>query len=100
MTEEFKNYLEWFKELDTLEKREELYDQLKYLTETTNELSDNVDVNDSFIDNKILLDLKINQLSEDAYLETLLILVSATQNSLANYNNGMSKLLEQSIKIK
>jgi len=98
---EFDNYMEWFKNLEINEKREEVYNLAKILATVTSDLSNSVGVEDSVLINKDLLEVynKYDKMLENDFLEALLVLLSSTQKSLTKYNNGISDLLEERINI-
>jgi len=89
----FSNYMKEFNEKDINEKKKEVYIQLKLLSNVTSELSASMGNN---IDFGIKEDFYGKQVfnQDDVYLTKLLILISSIQNSLADYTNSISNILE------
>lgn len=95
MTENFDEYMNYFKGLSLKEKQGIVYEQLQILSSFTNKLCKELNIPNEIILNKELLDLKGDNYTEDDFAEAIIVLINSTQNSVCDYSNGISALLDK-----
>lgn len=93
MNENFDEYMNFFKEQPLKEKQKIIYEQLQMLTGLTNNMCKELEIPNEPILNKELLDLKNNNYTEDDFAEAIIVLINSVQNSICDYSNGISNLL-------
>lgn len=91
----FDLYISKFKSFDKDEKREKLLEELKVLAALSNKMCLKFGLANEILLNEELSDLKKDDFTEDDYLEALMVFVCSIENSLADYNNGISSLFKQ-----
>ena len=88
--ENFDEYMSYYKSLPLKEKQSILFNQLKMLSSITNQLCQEVGVNNEVIVNRELLDMNSNNYTEDDFAEALVVLVSSVQNSICDFCEKIS----------
>ncbi len=81
----FNNYMNEVKKLDTKGKRKELYDSLMNLGNSIVELAKMEGVELHFLQNREIEDLYNENLSEDDYLEAMLVYFEMIKNMVGEY---------------
>ena len=95
MNEDFNEYVEFFKGLSLEEKQKIIYEQLQMLTSFTNSMCKEINVDNEVLLNKELLDLKEKNYTQDDFAEAIIVLINSIQNSICDYTNGISSLLDR-----
>lgn len=85
LNESLNEYIESVKELDTNSKRQELYESLIDFGQTIQELAQDDDIQLHYLNNKEIDDLYNNNLSEDDFLEAMLVYVEMIKNMVGEY---------------
>lgn len=88
--EKFDEYMSYYKTLPLKEKQNILIEQLKMLSSVTNQLCQEVGVDNEVIVNRELLDLNSNNYTEDDFAEALVVLVSSVQDSICDFCEKIS----------
>ena len=86
----FDEYMSYYKTLPLKEKQNILIEQLKMLSSVTNQLCQEVGVDNEVIVNRELLDLNSNNYTEDDFAEALVVLVSSVQDSICDFCEKIS----------
>jgi len=81
----FDNYMQEVKKLDINGKRKELYDSLMNLGNTIVQLAKNDGVELHYLKNREIEDLFNQNLSEDDYLEAMLVYFEMIKNMIGEY---------------
>lgn len=95
MTENIEEYMTFFKSQTLKEKQGIIYEQLQLLAGLTNKMCKELNIPNEVILNKELLDLKDTNYTEDDFAEAIVVLISSIQNSICDYSNGVSELLDK-----
>lgn len=95
MKENIDEYMIFFKKQGLKEKQSIIYEQLQILARFTNDLCKNINVSNELILNKEILDLKKESYTEDDFTEAIIILINSIQNSICDYSNGITNLLDK-----
>lgn len=95
MKENINDYIKYFKEQTLKEKQSIIYEQLQILMGLTSSLCKELNIENEPILNRELLDLKNNNYSEDDFAEAIIVLINSIQNSICDYANGISMLLDK-----
>ncbi len=95
MNEDINEYMTFFKEQNLKEKQSIIYEQLQILTGLTNNLCNKLNISNEPILNKEILDLKNNNYSQDDFAEAIIVFIISIQNSICDYSNGISDLLDK-----
>ena len=95
MEENINDYMSYFKKLSLKEKQGIIYEQLQTLTGLTNNLCKELNIENEPILNREILDLKNINYSEDDFAEAIIVLINSIQNSICDYTNGISILLDK-----
>ena len=95
MTENFEEYMKFFKEQSLREKQSIIFEQLQMLTGFTNDLCSNLNIPNEVLVNRELLDIKKDDYTEDDFAEAVIVLINSIQNSICDYTNGISNLFEK-----
>ena len=95
MKENIDEYMIFFKKQGLKEKQSIIYEQLQILARFTNDLCKNINVSNELILNKEILDLKKESYTEDDFTEAIIVLINSIQNSICDYSNGISNLLDK-----
>ena len=93
-TENFNDYMEFFKQQTLKEKQSIIFDQMKTLASFTNSLCDELGVISELIINKELLDLNKENYTEDDFAEAIIVLVNSIQNSIGDLTEFLSNLAD------
>ena len=91
--DEFNKYMEEFKKNSLEEKRKISLDQLKIIASLTNTMCNELGVKNDLIITKDVLEAEKN-ISEDDYVEAVVVYTSSIQNSLCDFIDKMSEILE------
>ena len=91
--DEFNKYMEEFKKNSLEEKRKISLDQLKIIASLTNTMCNELGVKNDLIITKDVLEAEKN-ISEDDYVEAVVVYTSSIQNSLCDFIDKMSQILE------
>ena len=94
MKEEFNEYMFFFKSQSLEEKQNIIYKQLQMLAAFTNNLCKELSIDNELIMNKELLDLKKDDYTQDDFAEAIITLVNSIQNSICDYSNGITNILD------
>lgn len=81
----FNNYMQEVKKLDTNGKRKELYDSLMELGNLIAKLSERDNIELHYLKNKEIGDLYKENLSEDDFLEAMLVYFEMIKNAIGEY---------------
>lgn len=95
MKENIDEYMIFFKKQGLKEKQSIIYEQLQILARFTNDLCKNINVSNELILNKEILDLKKESYTEDDFTEAIIVLINSIQNSICDYSNGITNLLDK-----
>lgn len=95
MKENIDEYMIFFKKQGLKEKQSIIYEQLQILARFTNDLCKNINVSNELILNKEILDLKNESYTEDDFTEAIIVLINSIQNSICDYSNGITNLLDK-----
>ena len=94
MNEDINEYMAFLSQ--TLkEKQSIVYEQLQMLAGFTNDLCKELNIPNELILNRELLDLKKDDYTEDDFAEAIIVLINSVQNSICDYANGISTLLDK-----
>lgn len=85
INEAFNNYMNEIKKLDTNSKRKELYDSLMNLGNSIVELAKMEGIELHYLQNREIEDLYNENLSEDDYLEAMLVYFEMIKNMVGEY---------------
>lgn len=94
MNENFDEYMNFFKEQPLKEKQKIIYEQLQMLTGLTNNMCKELEIPNEPILNKELLDLNKDDYTEDDFAEAIIVFINSIQNSICDYSNGISMMLD------
>lgn len=95
MTEDINKYMNYFKEQPLKEKQKIIYEQLQLLASFTNNLCKELEIPNEIIVNRELLDLKKEDYTEEDFAEAIIVLINSVQNSVCDYANGITTLLDR-----
>lgn len=96
MEENFNEYLDFFRNQTFGEKQNIVFEHLQILSEFTSGICKELDIpNEEFSNN--MQDLNKENLTNDDFAEKLIILINSIQNSICNYSNRVSDLLDNSV---
>lgn len=95
MIEDINEYMIFFKQQTLKEKQSIVYEQLQLLTGFTNSLCQELNIPNKPILNREILDLKKDNYTEDDFAEAIIVLINSIQNSICDYSNGISDLLDK-----
>lgn len=95
MRENIDEYMSFFKKQGLKEKQSIIYEQLQILARFTNDLCKNINVSNELILNKEILDLKKESYTEDDFTEAIIVLINSIQNSICDYSDGITNLLDK-----
>lgn len=95
MNEDINEYMTFFKSQTLKEKQSIVYEQLQMLAGFTNDLCKELNIPNELVLNRELLDLKKDDYTEDDFAEAIIVLINSVQNSICDYANGISKLLDR-----
>lgn len=93
--ENFEEYMSFFKTQSLKEKQSIIYEQLQMLAGFTNNMCKELNVPNELLINRELLDLKSENYTEDDFAEAIIVLINSIQNSICDYSNGLSDLLDK-----
>ncbi len=95
MNEDINEYMKFFKEQTLKEKQSIIYEQLQILAGFTNKLCKELNISNELILNREVLDLKKDNYTEDDFAEAIIVLINSIQNSICDYSNGITDLLDK-----
>ena len=95
MNENIDEYMDYFKEQPLVEKQSIIYEQLKMMANLTNTMCKELDIENELILNRELLDLNNDNYTQDDFAEAIIVLINSIQNSICDYAEGVSNLLEK-----
>lgn len=95
MKESINDYMKYFKELTLKEKQSIIYEQLRTLMGLTNSLCKELNIENELLLYKELVDLKNSNYTADDFAEAIIVLINSIQNSICDYANGVSILLDK-----
>lgn len=95
MNEDINEYMIFFKNQTLKEKQSVIYEQLQLLVGLTNNMCNELNIPNEPILNKEILDLKKDDYTEDDFAEAIIVLINSIQNSICDYSNGISDLLDK-----
>ncbi len=91
--EDFNKYMEEFKGNSLEDKRKIALDQLKIIASLTNTMCEELGVNNNLIVTKDIIEAEKN-VSEDDFVEAVVVYASSIQNSLCDFVDKMTDILE------
>jgi hypothetical protein len=91
----FNDYMEFFKSLPLKEKQNIIIEQLKMLSTFTDLMCKEYRIPSDLIMNKEVLDVNKEDYTEDDFAEAIIVYINSIQNSLSDYNIGISKMLDK-----
>ena len=68
---------------------------MQILAGFTNNLCKEINIPNELILNKEILDLKKDNYTENDFAEAIIVLINSIQNSVCDYSNGISNLLDK-----
>lgn len=92
---DFNEYMEFFKGLQLKEKQDIIIEQLKMLTSFSHKMCEEYKIDNDILINKELVDLNTDDYTEDDFAEAVITYINSIQNSLSDYNIGISNMLEK-----
>lgn len=95
MNEDINTYMDFFKNQSLKEKQSIIFEQLRMLASFTNDLCNEIGIENEILLNKELLDLKNDNYTQDDFAEAIIVLINSVQNSICDYTNGISNLLDK-----
>ena len=95
MSEDINEDMNFFKNQTLKEKQSIIYEQLQILTGLTNNMCKELNIQNDPILNREILDLKKDNYTEDDFSEAIIVLINSIQNSICDYSNGISNLLDK-----
>lgn len=90
----FNSYIEEVKSKSLKEKQKIVIDKLTALTVLTNKMCNELEIENNIIYNKELDDLKKEEYTEDDFAEAVLVFINSMQNSLYDFNDHLTEVLE------
>ncbi len=93
-TENFEEYMEFFKSQPLKEKQSIIIDQLKMLSALTNTMCKELNISNEILINRELIDLKNSNYTEDDFAEAIIVYINSIQNSLCDFSNHLSDIAE------
>lgn len=81
----FKEYIEAFKKMETIDKRKEIIHEINEVTAMFDMLATEADISLSYLKSSEISDLKDGYESEDDYLEALLVYIENAKSVLGQY---------------
>ena len=81
----FNNYIEDVKKLDTAGKRNELINSIKQLIAVFESLASEENLELHYLKNREILDLNNNPVSEDDFIEAVLVYLEVAKNIIGEY---------------
>lgn len=93
--ENFKEYMEFFKNQSLKDKQQILYDQMKMLAGITNNMCEVVGAKNELLVNKELNDLNNKNYTEDDFAEAMIVLLNSIQNSICDFSNRVVDIVEK-----
>lgn len=98
MTEDFENfneYMEYYKQQATDEKKEMLLHELKTLAVVTNQACLSLGVNNELLINRELIDLNKKEQTEDDFLEAEMVYLCSIKDSFCDLIEGLNHIAEE-----
>ena len=95
MNEDFNEYMTFFKNQTLKEKQNIIFEQLKFLATFANKLCKEFEFDNELLISKELLDLKKESYTQDDFAEAIITLINSIQESICDYSNGITELLDQ-----
>ncbi len=97
MQSDFDNYIENIKNKPLEEKQKLLFKQLTSIASLTNTMCRSIGVDSHLLVNDELLNIMKNDYSEDEYITALMALSSSIQESLCDFDEKISDIIEGTI---
>lgn len=91
----YEEYMEFFKSQSLKEKQSIIIEQLKMLASFSQKMCEEFKIQNELIINRELLDLNSEKYTEDDFAEAVITYVNSIQNSLSDYNIGMTDLFDK-----
>ena len=98
MNENINEYMTFFKAQTLKDKQSIIYEQLQILAGVTNSLCKELNIPNEPMLNREILDLKKVDYTEDDFAEAIIVLINSIQNSICDYSNGISDILDKIVK--
>ena len=92
--DDFNNYMKEFKQNSLEEKRKISLDQLKIIAGLTNTMCNELGVKNDLIVTKDIVEAEKNNMNENDYVEAVVVYTSSIQNSLCDFIEKMTEILE------
>jgi len=93
-TDDINEYMKFFLEQPLKEKQNIIYEQLRLLASLTNRMCKEIDAPNEVLINRELLDMNNEEYTQDDFAEAVIVLINSIQNSICDYVEGISKLLD------
>ena len=92
--EEFNNYMKEFKQNSLDEKKRISLDQLKIVASLANTMCNELGIDNNVIVTKDIVEAKEKNITEDDYVEAVVVYTSSIQNSLCDFVDKITEILE------
>ena len=92
--DDINNYMKEFKQNSLEEKRKISLDQLKIIAGLTNTMCNELGVKNDLIVTKDIVEAEKNNMNENDYVEAVVVYTSSIQNSLCDFIEKMTEILE------
>ena len=92
--DDFNNYMNEFKQNSLEEKRKISLDQLKIIASLTNTMCNELGIENDLLVTKDIVEAQGENISEDDYVESVVVYTSSIQNSLCDFVDKMTEILE------
>ena len=96
-TENFEEYMKFFKAQPLKEKQSIILDQLKILTSFSNSMCKELNLNNEVLVDRELVDVTQDNYTEDDFAEAVVVYINSIQNSICDYVDGIDELLDKMI---
>lgn len=92
--ENLEEYMDYYKKLPLRKKQKIALNQLKMLSQMTNKMCNELNINNEIIMTQELIEVSKENYTEDEYSEALIVLINSIQNSLCDFDIKLTELLE------
>ena len=95
MEDNFEQYMDYYKKLPLKNKQKIALNQLKMLSQMTNKMCNELNINNEIIMTQELIEVSKEEYTEDEYSNALIVLINSIQNSLCDFDIKLTELLEK-----
>ena len=95
MEDNFEQYMDYYKKLPLKNKQKIALNQLKMLSQMTNKMCNELNINNEIIMTQELIEVSKEEYIEDEYSNALIVLINSIQNSLCDFDIKLTELLEK-----